>query len=63
MTNIVSDIIPNDKLLVSESGINTREDIIAIKEAGINGILVGESFMRCKDIAAKAKELKDGYKG
>ncbi len=62
MTNIVSEIVPKDKLLVSESGINTKDDIIAIREAGINGILVGESFMRCKDIAAKAKELKDGNK-
>jgi len=54
--------IPDDTVLVSESGINTSEDIQIIKEANISAILVGESFMRSENIAAKAKEFKDAYK-
>ena len=62
MTNKVAQMIDDGKLIVSESGINTKEDIIAIRDAKVDAILVGESFMRCDDIAVKAKELKDGYK-
>lgn len=60
-TNTIAKIIPKDKLIVSESGIHTASDISDIKDAGINGILVGESFMRCNDINKKAKEFKDAY--
>jgi len=58
----ISKIIPEDMVLVSESGISTKEDILQIKKAGINAILVGESFMRTDSIEAKAKEFKDAYK-
>jgi len=58
----ISKIIPDEIVLVSESGISTREDIIKIKKANIDAILVGESFMRTGSIAAKAKEFKDAYK-
>lgn len=51
-------IIPGDRLLISESGINTIDDIRALKDAAIDGILVGESFMRSGDIIGKAKEFK-----
>lgn len=47
---------PN-RLLVSESGIFTREDIDTLESAGINAILVGESLMREADIGAKVREL------
>ena len=57
----ISKALPADKILVSESGINTKDDIIKLKEAKINAILVGESFMRCNNIGAKAKEFKDAY--
>lgn len=53
--------IPNDLVVISESGINTVEDIKRLKEANINGILVGESFMRCEDINKKAREFKNAY--
>lgn len=57
----VSKMIENDKILVSESGISTAYDIIRLKKADINAILVGESFMRSENIEAKAKEFKDAY--
>jgi len=57
----IAHLIAKDKIIVSESGINSREDIIMLKDANINAILVGESFMRCDDIEVKAKELKNAY--
>jgi indole-3-glycerol phosphate synthase len=49
--------IPDDKLIVSESGISTRDDVKRVAEAGVRAILVGESLMAAQDIGAKIKEL------
>jgi indole-3-glycerol phosphate synthase len=49
--------IPDDCIVVSESGINTREDVLMLHKAGVDAILVGESLMREKDIGKKVKEL------
>jgi indole-3-glycerol phosphate synthase len=49
--------IPDDRTVVSESGIKTRDDVIALEKAGVDAILVGESLMREKDIGKKVKEL------
>ena len=49
--------IPVGKLIVSESGIFTRDDVKRVAEAGVRAILVGESLMTAKDIGAKIKEL------
>jgi indole-3-glycerol phosphate synthase len=49
--------IPMDKLIVSESGIFTRDDVRRVAEAGVRAILVGESLMTAKDVGAKIREL------
>ncbi|HDZ77287.1 MAG TPA: indole-3-glycerol phosphate synthase TrpC [Candidatus Omnitrophica bacterium] len=49
--------IPKGKIVVSESGINTRDDIEFLKTLGVSSVLIGTSFMICKDIAGKVKEL------
>ncbi len=54
--------IPNDKIVVSESGIYTREDVIRLGEADMDAILVGESLMRSADIGGKVRALL-GSKG
>ena len=38
--------IPADRLLVCESGIHTRDDVLRLGAAGVNAFLVGEVFMR-----------------
>ena len=38
--------VPADKLLVTESGIHTRDDVRRMRDAGIHAFLVGEAFMR-----------------
>jgi indole-3-glycerol phosphate synthase len=46
----------NNLVLVAESGIHTRADVVRVEQAGARAILVGESLMR-GDIATKAAEL------
>ena len=41
--------VPSDRLLVTESGIQTREDVLRLGAAGVNAFLVGEAFMRAPD--------------
>ena len=41
--------MPGDRLLVTESGIRTREDVLRMRDAGVNAFLVGEAFMRAED--------------
>lgn len=55
------EFIPSDRLVISESSIHTAEDIKILSKANVNGILVGESFMRSDNIAKKAKEFRDAY--
>lgn len=55
------ELIPEGKIVVSESAIHTKSDIRLLKSASINGILVGESFMRADDIKQKAIELRTEY--
>ena len=43
------DRMPKDRLLVTESGIQTREDVLRMRSAGVNAFLVGEAFMRAED--------------
>ncbi|MDP7569348.1 MAG: indole-3-glycerol phosphate synthase TrpC [Arenicellales bacterium] len=44
--------VPDDTMLVTESGIHTVEDVTGMREAGINAFLVGEAFMRQEDPGA-----------
>jgi len=41
--------IPADRLLVCESGIHTRDDVLRMGSAGVNAFLVGEAFMRAEE--------------
>jgi len=41
--------VPTDRLLVTESGIHTREDVQRMRAAGVNAFLVGEAFMRADE--------------
>lgn len=50
-------LIPNDRLVVSESGIKGRADIEKLQKLNINAVLIGEALMSAPDIAAKIKEM------
>lgn len=49
--------IPGDCLVVTESGIKTREDVQKMRNHGVHGFLVGETFMRADDPGSKLAEL------
>ncbi len=49
--------IPSDKLIVSESGIHKRDDVVRIFEAGARAMLIGESLLRANSIEEKIREL------
>ncbi len=51
------DRIPDDRLLITESGIHNREDVERMRSAGVNCFLVGEAFMRADDPGAALKAL------
>lgn len=51
------DKIPPDSLLISESGIQSPEDVKLLREQGVKAFLVGEAFMVADDPGAKLKEL------
>ena len=50
--------IPMDKTVVSESGIETRQDVVSIEDSGIDAMLIGTSFMKSSDIGRKIDELR-----
>ena len=54
--------VPADRLLVTESGIHTREDVLRMGAAGINAFLVGEAFMRAPDPGAALEALFSAVK-
>ncbi len=60
ITEKLIEMIPSDKTVISESGIKTREDMEYLKNLGVNGVLIGESLMRCNSIIDKLKELRGG---
>ncbi len=55
----LSKLIPDDSVLVAESGINKKEDIDFLIQAGIDALLIGEHLMASKNIEKKFKELKE----
>ena len=51
------ELVEDPSVLVSESGIHTREHVEKLAAAGVRGVLVGESLMRSADIGGKMREL------
>ena len=49
--------VPTNRLLVTESGIHTRDDVLRMGAAGVNAFLVGEAFMRAPDPGAALADL------
>ena len=56
-THRLRPLIPEGRIVVSESGIKNRDDIIKLSEWGVNAVLVGEALVTASNIPAKMKEL------
>lgn len=51
-------LVPDDRIFVSESGVKTAGDIENIRKMGARAALVGETLMRAQDKTAKLRELR-----
>ncbi|MBQ8956438.1 MAG: indole-3-glycerol phosphate synthase TrpC [Lachnospiraceae bacterium] len=54
------ELVPEDLIFVSESGVKDASDVRRLKEIGADAVLVGETLMRAADKKAKLTELKGG---
>ena len=50
-------LVPEDKTVITESGIHTADDVRLMLDNGIYGFLVGESFMRADEPGEKLQQL------
>jgi indole-3-glycerol phosphate synthase len=48
---------PSEASLISESGLNTREDLLRLRSHGYKGFLIGESLMRAEQPAVSLRKL------
>ncbi len=51
-------LVPDGVLFVAESGVSTAADVAALREAGVDAVLIGEALMRAPDKRAKLAELR-----
>ncbi len=49
--------VPDDRIVITESAIHSREDVARMRDAGVNAFLVGEAFMRAQEPGEKLREL------
>ncbi len=47
---------PKDALMIAESGLQTREDLLELKKLGFSGFLIGETLMRCENAEIMLRE-------
>ena len=57
VTQRLAPMVPEGKVVVSESGIFTRDDLHLLAHANVNAVLVGEALVTAPDTAAKVREL------
>ena len=63
-SKVLSPIIPDDKVKVSESGISEVSTILELKKHGFQGFLIGENFMKTTDPGLAAIDfIQDLYHG
>ncbi len=57
LTERLRPMVPADRILVSESGIQLRADVDRLARFGVDAVLVGETLMRAPDISQRLREL------
>ena len=60
-THLVRPVIPEDRVVVSESGIASREDVRKLAGWGVDAFLIGEALMTAADPSASLRELLAPY--
>ena len=57
VTRRLARLVPEDRLVISESGLNTAEDLAGLAADGVRAFLIGESLMRQADVEAATRAL------
>ena len=57
VTRELAPLLPRGKVVVSESGIDARDDILELKRLGVHAALVGEALVTASDVGSKVREL------
>ncbi|MFB3092364.1 MAG: indole-3-glycerol phosphate synthase TrpC [Dehalococcoidia bacterium] len=60
VTERLAGLVPRGKIIVSESGIFTAQDVVRLRSIKVNAVLVGEALVTARDIGAKVRELALG---
>ena len=58
-TERLAAMVPNDCILVSESGMQTHEDLAAVRKYGADAVLIGETLMRSGNVAVAMQQLRE----
>ena len=58
-TERLAAMVPKDCILVSESGMQTHEDLAAVQNYGADAVLIGETLMRSGNIAVAMQQLRE----
>ena len=58
VTESLAPYVPYDRVLISESGIKNVTDMQLLKSLGVDGVLIGEAFMRSNSIKEMLEELR-----
>lgn len=53
-------LVPADRVVVAESGISSHAEILRLKQAGAHAVLIGETFLKERDVARKIKDVMYG---
>ena len=56
-TRKLAKYVPEDRLIVAESGLNTPEDLADLARYGARAFLIGESLMRQEDVAEATRRI------
>ena len=58
-TERLAAMVPKDCILVSESGMQTHEDLAAVRKYGADAVLIGETLMRSGNVAVAMQQLRE----
>ena len=58
-STLLRSYVPKDRLFVAESGVKGYEDVLPLKETGVDAVLIGEALMR----AENKKEMLAAMRG